>query len=216
MAGKEREDPSDTRERLILTAERLFATQGIEAVSLREIARAGGQKNVAAMQYHFGDRQGLFSAILEYRMSRIETKRQALLNACDERGDGHTLRPLIACLVLPFVEHVRSEGERSHYIEFLARLQVSHPEFVAQENAGKPWQSNVLEISRRLQALTDTSSTQSIFERQRMMGACLIHSVAEFERGLRDGQYNVGELAAFTDNLINALCGIIAAPHPRQ
>lgn len=213
MAGKAKEDLSDTRERLILMAEELFATQGIEAVSLREIARAGGQKNVAAMQYHFGDRQGLFSAILEYRMSRIELLRQELLAASDERGDGNTLPSLISCLVLPFVEHVRNEGERSHYIEFLARLQVSHPEFVAQENAGKPWQANVLEISRRLQVLAASDSISSIYQRQRMMGACLIHSVAEFERGLRSGHYSTNELDAFTDNLVDALCGIISAPY---
>lgn len=213
MSVNKTTDTADTRERLILTAERLFATEGIESVSLREIARAAGQKNVAAMQYHFGDRQGLFSAILEYRMSRIEPMRAKLLAATDERGEGELLRPLIACLVLPFVEHVRGEGARSHYIEFLARLQVSHPEFVAQENSGKPWQANVLEISRRLQVFAGSRSVTAVYQRQRMMGACLIHSVAEFERGLRGGQYAAKELSGFTENLIDALCGMISAPY---
>lgn len=206
-------DAADTRERLILTAERLFATQGIESVSLREIARAAGQKNVAAMQYHFGDRHGLLSAILEYRMSRIEPARADLLANCDARGEGKNLRVLISCLVQPFVEHVRSEGERSHYIEFLARLQVSYPDFLGQENVAKPWQANVLEISRRLQGLSESRITSAVIQRQRMMGACLIQSVAEFERGLRGAQYAPNELNAFTENLIDALCGIIAAPY---
>lgn len=213
MPAKELLNIADTRERLILVAEKLFATNGIESVSLREIARVAGQKNVAAMQYHFGDRLGLFSAILEYRMTGIETKRGELLAALEARGEGQSVRPLIACLVIPFVEHVRREGERSHYIEFLARLQVSHPDFIAQENALKPWQANVMEISRRLLVLAVPASQQQVFQRQRMMGACLIHSVAEFERGQRDGQYIADELDGFAENLIDALCGIITAPY---
>ena len=206
-------DASDTRERLILTAERLFATEGIESVSLRAIARAGGQKNVAALQYHFSDRQGLLSAILEYRMSGIESKRGEMLAECDARGEGQTLRALIACLVTPFVEHMRSQGEDSHYIEFLARLQVSYPDYVAQEHASKPWQTNVMAISRRLQALAECSDSALVFQRQRMMGACLIQSVAEFERGLRSGAYAAQGLNAFRENLTDALCGLLAAPY---
>lgn len=210
----EARDAADTRERLILTAERLFATGGIESVSLREIARASGQKNVAALQYHFGDREGLFSAILEYRMSRIESRREQLLQACDERGEGSSLRPLLRCLVLPFVEHLRSESAGSHYIEFLARLQVSYPDFIAENNSNRPWQANVLEISRRLRTLVASPQQEAVvLQRQRMMGACLIHSVAEFERGLRGGRYQMTELDSFADNLVDALCGLVAAPY---
>jgi AcrR family transcriptional regulator len=50
---------ADTRDRLITAAEELFAANGIEAVSLREIVRASGARNTAALQYHFGDRAGL-------------------------------------------------------------------------------------------------------------------------------------------------------------
>ena len=47
-----------TRERLLATAEELYGGQGIDAVSLREIQRVSGVKNVNALQYHFGDRAG--------------------------------------------------------------------------------------------------------------------------------------------------------------
>jgi AcrR family transcriptional regulator len=63
VPAKDLDNTADTRERLILTAERFFATNGIESVSLREIARAAGQKKVAAMQYHFGDRHVRFWSI---------------------------------------------------------------------------------------------------------------------------------------------------------
>lgn len=203
--------PEGTRERLILTAEQLFASQGIESVSLREIARSAGQKNVAALQYHFGDREGLFSAILEYRMSRIEQLREHMLGEADAREQGNDLRSLVRCLVMPMTEHIRSAGSDSHYIEFLARLQVSYPVFLETENHRKPWQRQVSEISRRLDSHINAATPELRQQRMLMLGACMIHSVAAFERGLREGRHRASDLDPFTDNLVSVLCGILAA-----
>lgn len=71
----------ETRERLIETAERLFATEGVYGVSLREIVRASGARNVTALQYHFGDRHGLLRAVLERHRAEVESARHALLDA---------------------------------------------------------------------------------------------------------------------------------------
>ena len=56
-----------TRERILLTAERLFAESGIGNVSLRDIGIAANQKNIGAVQYHFGDRDNLIVQIVIYR-----------------------------------------------------------------------------------------------------------------------------------------------------
>ncbi len=40
-------------------AEKLFAARGVDRVSLREINRASGARNAVALQYHFGDRDGI-------------------------------------------------------------------------------------------------------------------------------------------------------------
>ncbi|MBQ0937319.1 CerR family C-terminal domain-containing protein [Ideonella paludis] len=56
-----RADGEATRERLLLTALRLFAQRGFSATSTREIAQAAGA-NVAAIAYHFGDKAGLYRA----------------------------------------------------------------------------------------------------------------------------------------------------------
>lgn len=56
-----RADGEATRERLLMTALRLFAQRGFAATSTREIAQAAGA-NVAAIAYHFGDKAGLYRA----------------------------------------------------------------------------------------------------------------------------------------------------------
>ena len=53
-----------TTERLIVVAERLYADHGLDAVSLRQIADAAGQKNHAVVQYHFGTKEELLKAVV--------------------------------------------------------------------------------------------------------------------------------------------------------
>ena len=55
-------------------AEELYGGQGIDAVSLREIQRASGVKNATALQYHFGDRAGLLTAVLEKHSYDVELR----------------------------------------------------------------------------------------------------------------------------------------------
>lgn len=60
---KIRADGELSRERLLQAAMRLFAAQGFNATSTREIALAAGA-NVAAIAYYFGDKAGLYRATL--------------------------------------------------------------------------------------------------------------------------------------------------------
>src|SRR5690606_33782269 len=53
-----------TREALLTTARRLFAHQGYDATSIREITREAGA-NLGAVTYHFGSKQALYHAVLE-------------------------------------------------------------------------------------------------------------------------------------------------------
>lgn len=60
----------DTREKLIFAATPLFAYKGFAAVSIRELAEAAGV-NVAAISYHFGGKEALYHAVLEYQFEQI-------------------------------------------------------------------------------------------------------------------------------------------------
>ena len=52
-----------TRNRLMNVAARLFAAQGFKRVTVRDICRDAGA-NVAAINYHFGDKEGLYTEVV--------------------------------------------------------------------------------------------------------------------------------------------------------
>jgi AcrR family transcriptional regulator len=93
-------NPEATKQRLITAAETLFAERGIDAVSLREINSAAGQRNSTALQYHFRNRLGLLAAVLRKHHGDVETGRNEMLDQYVADGVDD-LRALAEALVRP-------------------------------------------------------------------------------------------------------------------
>lgn len=78
---KRRPASSDpTREKLLDVAGLIFADRGYRAATIREICDAAGA-NVAAVNYHFGDKLGLYSEVVHQSMRMAEL--EAMQNALD-------------------------------------------------------------------------------------------------------------------------------------
>ncbi len=101
---------TDTPERILVAAERLYAEKGLEGVSLREVGEAAGQRNTAAVHYHFGGREGLVGALFERRFASLEARRSAMLDELDATGRGDDLPSLVRVLVEPFTEGMDGSG----------------------------------------------------------------------------------------------------------
>lgn len=63
-----------TRTRLILAAMELFAEHGVEGASLRRINELAECRNSSAVHYHFGNRNKLIGAVLEFIGSRWDVQ----------------------------------------------------------------------------------------------------------------------------------------------
>jgi AcrR family transcriptional regulator len=68
-----------TRDKLLDVAGRIFADRGFRATTIREICVAAGA-NVAAVNYHFGDKLGLYTEVVQHsgRAAELEAVRNAL------------------------------------------------------------------------------------------------------------------------------------------
>jgi AcrR family transcriptional regulator len=119
-----------TAERLVATAERLFAEGGIEGVSLRDITTAAGA-NTAAVHYHFGSKDELVLAILQRRAAEIGKRRDVYLSRIEAVPEAPTVRQVVRALVLPTAELAADDAHGGrYYIGFLAAL-LERPENVA-------------------------------------------------------------------------------------
>ncbi len=94
-------------------ARQLFAEQGIDAVSLREVARVAGHRNTNAVQYHFGDREALLTAVVEPFELQVGARRGALLDELD-RSPQKTMSALASALVRPSAALLERAEGRNH------------------------------------------------------------------------------------------------------
>jgi AcrR family transcriptional regulator len=110
-----------TRAKLLRTAERLFAKNGIDGVSVRDITGTAGA-NSAAVHYHFGSKQDLIAAILHRRLEGLGVRRAQLLDQL-EAHETPDLRDVVTALLLPTVELSRDRrGGGHHYLGFLVAV----------------------------------------------------------------------------------------------
>ncbi len=90
---------SNTRDSLLDAAEVLFVEQGIEGASLRAITHRAAA-NLAAVNYHFGSKEGLIRAVFHRRLGPIQDERLQLL-AEEEARDGGTLEGVLRAFIAP-------------------------------------------------------------------------------------------------------------------
>lgn len=91
-------EPS-TRTRLVMTAMRLFAADGVGKVSLRTISAESGSRNTAAAHYHFENKLGLVEAVLGFIRREVWDPAQRRLEDAVKRGAD--LRELLILGVWP-------------------------------------------------------------------------------------------------------------------
>lgn len=107
-----------TRRLLIDAGERLFASHGVDGVSVRQLGIAIGAANPNVVNYHFGGKAGLVQAIVRHRLPAIDARRKVLLERIERRGSLHDLREFADALYRPFLEQTDQDGRHS-YVAFL-------------------------------------------------------------------------------------------------
>jgi AcrR family transcriptional regulator len=112
---------NDTREKLLGAAEQLFAERGVDAVSLREITRAAGARNVIAVQYHFADRAGVLTAIMAKHSPDVDARRHALLDEIEAGGEP-TARAVAGALVRPLAAKLADPAGGPAFLQIYAEL----------------------------------------------------------------------------------------------
>ena len=198
------------RAALLDAAERLFAEQGIESVSLRDICAAAGQRNHSAAQYHFGDRRGVVAAVFERRMGLVNERRQLMLDAWELAGDTTDVTGLVAAIAVPLTDVVAETG--AWYGRFLARTQWDP--FAGDVVADLPVGAS---YRRALGLLAGATDLPDDLRRLRFdqLGTLLIGTVAGWEWQGHRGTRRVS-LSDLQSELVSTLRALVGAPIPRS
>ncbi len=111
----------ETRDRLLQVATTLFAERGLKKVTVREICRAASA-NVAAVNYHFGDKLGLYREVLR---SAIDVMR-ATFDAARRAGDQQPPEERLRRFVRVYMKRALLEGDHC-VIHQLVTRELSDP-----------------------------------------------------------------------------------------
>jgi AcrR family transcriptional regulator len=207
-------DLTPPAEQLLMAAEKLLAEKGLGAVSTREIAREAGQKNHSAINYHFGSRAALIEAILDYRMTPLNTNRQRRIEKLRAQGREDDIRGLLEVIVEPFAEELLLPPEQSYYLQLLAQL-MSQQEWQSLFTSKQQRSSAVLEAGGLLTGLLQqTFSTEIALERLRLIGLHVLITITEWDAMRRRGELilNKDTLQWRVKNLVDYLLGALKAP----
>ncbi len=105
-----------TRERLLDAAEGLFADNGYNAVSMRDIAKHA-KVNLAAAGYHFGSKENLFTESLMRQLRPLNQRRLAALAELETRKRAPALAEILDTFARVMIEQAvndQESGRRLH------------------------------------------------------------------------------------------------------
>jgi AcrR family transcriptional regulator len=104
---------------LIDAAALLFAERGIDNVSIAEIVRTAGQRNVSAVHYHFGSRDEILRAVLARHVPAIAARRRQLLERARALSDA---RSAAEAIVRPVTEFAQRGWRERAYLQIGSEL----------------------------------------------------------------------------------------------
>ena len=123
---------TDTKERILDAAERLFAVHGFAGTSLRAVTKEAGV-NLAAVHYHFGNKEDLLRAVLSRIVIPVNRERLEMLEQVEAAAGSNppSLEGILEAFIAPDLRLIRDLGERGVIItRFLGRSYTEPAEMV--------------------------------------------------------------------------------------
>lgn len=162
------EDAEDTKAQLKRAAQALFARHGIDAVTVQQIVAAAGQRNNAALHYHFGTKEELIRQLLIDGAEQIDNRRQEMLAAMDKAGGPSSVREVLDILVTPVIE-LEADKRRRGYIRLVASIQMTDRELLRSALAER-WNAGYVRCLALLKDLVKSVPPKLLEQRLSLFG----------------------------------------------
>lgn len=135
-SGPDAPQNDGTRDKLLLAALELFGQYGFEGVSTRKLAEQAGV-NLQAINYYFGTKRGLYNAVADYLIERLQVRvgdrRKMVLDRFGEaQSGGRPIDPTEARAILTAVGETMltlfADDESAVWVRYMVREQAQPTE----------------------------------------------------------------------------------------
>jgi AcrR family transcriptional regulator len=210
-------DASNTKARLLDSAARAFARDGVFNASLIDITRQAGQRNRAALTYHFGSRDGVLCAVLDRHAPFLASREGELLDIAT-RAPADDLEPVVEAIVRPAAELADRDWRGRCCLLIIAELTTEDMAQYSQELQEVLARTGGNEVFALLTERTGFLSDSLRTERFSLMVMFILRAIADrarlLERRDRHGRPQL-DYEPFVANLVSMAAAAMAAPaHP--
>ncbi|MDE0348730.1 MAG: helix-turn-helix domain containing protein [Gammaproteobacteria bacterium] len=193
----------------MLAAEKLIAEHGIRNVTIRQIVRAAGQRNESALQYHFGNLQGLIDTLRYERNTELQRRRTVMLEDLLAQCAEPSLRSLCEVMAWPAFELAGGAPEFRRYVIAFSQ-EVIFAESSELEVVDRHAGATGRHLGRLLRGLLPHLDEAAY--RRRMDAAVRLAAVSLSHYARQMDTFGEREADLHFHSLIDALVGLLEAP----
>lgn len=198
-----RSDSIHTEEKILDTAEEMFALHGFHGVTMREVARSAGF-DASLLSYYFQNKHGLFEAVFNRRAGVLNQERMEALDAYEKSaGTAMTVEGCIDAFIRPvFWWSMRGGPGWKHYFALVA--QVNNTAVWGGETMGRYFDPVVHRLIGLIRKTLPGAQDSDLYWSYHMMTGALTLSLSETGRidRLSGGLCRSGDLEAIFQKFV--------------
>jgi AcrR family transcriptional regulator len=208
-AGQDEEE--GTADRILKTAERLFAERGFNGVSVRTLAAAAGV-NIASIGYHFRNKEGLLAEVYRRHCEPLIEERLRGLAAASRLTGSARVAAIIEAFVRPALQQVEAEAGET-FIRLRAVLSGENSELLEKLVADNFDQSSSAFIDALCDCLPHLSRTDVCWRFHFLLGTVYYTAAGPHRiHAFSNGRCDPGNTEAVIQELVPFMTRAFEAP----
>ena len=213
-----RPKPNETLDRVLVAAESLFAENGYDGTTMRQITRLANV-NLAAVNYHHGAKESLYLEIIRRRLQPINESRLQNLTEAERQAAGAPvpLDLLVDIMARPLFElYADADHGGRHAARLIGRSLAEPLPFMAEFLAAE-FQPTMSRFGQALRRHAPTLSPEDFLWRLSFVVGAMLHALATLHRmkELTRGICRDNDPAAARGRFVQFAVEVLGAPAAR-
>jgi len=205
-----------TKPRILDAAEILFAEHGFAATSLRDITKEAAV-NLAAVNYHFGSKTALLSAVFERRINPINEERLRLLTELEKSASGKPLdlHDVLRAFLLPPFLKMQEWGESGRkFMQLVGRTHSVEASEQMHEAFFKHFEEIIVRFTRAFENILPELPKQNLHLRMQFVVGAMAHTLVWSQKLEQLSQADPNHPISTFEELLQFVAAGMAAKHP--